>query len=329
MRRYTKARLAYVWIGLRIELQGAIEVLDRVVEFSRLAIGDAARAVGVGVRRDWLRSPDVREAMFVEDPADEFTGTSLIDPAALQAPRSVAIPSTAADGTNFLIRRGLHCCKAQLTCRSFASNWAVMWLLAMIRCHQKTERVFPVKRQKADRSYGRPLGRSDVQEACSQQHAQAGINGLARQKTFALCALARQLARTTNGFRLLAGLLLGRLFIMAAKFHLAKDAFALHFLLQRLERLIDIVVANQNLHAFFPAGAPDSTKKQTLWQSDILPTLSLGLPLAGAQLAQMAINTTDVLDDRPPGRRRTGGLCSGVQFLHVALVLRHGTDCRR
>ncbi|WP_420339714.1 MATE family efflux transporter [Roseibium sp.] len=43
------------------------------------------------------------------------------------------------------------------------------------------------------------------------------------------------------------------------------------------------------------AGAPDSTTKQSLWQSDILPTLSLGLPLAGAQLAQMAINTTDVL----------------------------------
>ncbi len=32
-----------------------------------------------------------------------------------------------------------------------------------------------------------------------------------------------------------------------------------------------------------------------LWCSDILPTLTLGLPLVGAQLAQMAINTTDVL----------------------------------
>ena len=31
------------------------------------------------------------------------------------------------------------------------------------------------------------------------------------------------------------------------------------------------------------------------WRSDIKPTLELGLPLAGAQLAQMAINTTDVL----------------------------------
>ena len=41
--------------------------------------------------------------------------------------------------------------------------------------------------------------------------------------------------------------------------------------------------------------APDSDKGKSLWQSDILPTLSLGLPLAGAQLAQMAINITDVL----------------------------------
>lgn len=41
--------------------------------------------------------------------------------------------------------------------------------------------------------------------------------------------------------------------------------------------------------------APDSDKSQSLWRSDIRPTLSLGLPLAGAQLAQMAINTTDVL----------------------------------
>jgi hypothetical protein len=35
---------------------------------------------------------------------------------------------------------------------------------------------------------------------------------------------------------------------MPAEFHLAKDAFALHFSLQRLEGLIDIVVANENLH---------------------------------------------------------------------------------
>nr|WP_319384162.1 MATE family efflux transporter [uncultured Roseibium sp.] len=40
---------------------------------------------------------------------------------------------------------------------------------------------------------------------------------------------------------------------------------------------------------------PDSAPSKSVWQSDILPTLSLGMPLAGAQLAQIAINTTDVL----------------------------------
>ncbi|QFT30038.1 Multidrug resistance protein MdtK [Labrenzia sp. THAF82] len=43
------------------------------------------------------------------------------------------------------------------------------------------------------------------------------------------------------------------------------------------------------------SGVPDSATNQSLWRSDILPTLALGLPLAGAQIAQMAINTTDVL----------------------------------
>jgi MATE family, multidrug efflux pump len=41
--------------------------------------------------------------------------------------------------------------------------------------------------------------------------------------------------------------------------------------------------------------APDSDLGTSLWRSDIRPTLALGLPLAGAQIAQMAINTTDVL----------------------------------
>lgn len=43
-----------------------------------------------------------------------------------------------------------------------------------------------------------------------------------------------------------------------------------------------------------PASSPLATLR-SWWASDIGPTLSLGLPLAGAQLLQMAINTTDVL----------------------------------
>jgi hypothetical protein len=38
---------------------------------------------------------------------------------------------------------------------------------------------------------------------------------------------------------------------MTAELHLAEDALPLHLLLQRLEGLIDIIVADENLHAFF------------------------------------------------------------------------------
>ena len=38
---------------------------------------------------------------------------------------------------------------------------------------------------------------------------------------------------------------------MAAEFHLAEDALALHLLLKHLEGLVDIVVTDENLHAAF------------------------------------------------------------------------------
>jgi len=38
---------------------------------------------------------------------------------------------------------------------------------------------------------------------------------------------------------------------MATEFHLAEYAFALHLPLQHLKGLVDIVVADENLHAVF------------------------------------------------------------------------------
>jgi hypothetical protein len=38
---------------------------------------------------------------------------------------------------------------------------------------------------------------------------------------------------------------------MLAELHLAEDAFALHLLLQRPQRLVDIVVTDENLHVAF------------------------------------------------------------------------------
>src|SRR6266576_5680173 len=72
---------------------------------------------------------------------------------------------------------------------------------------------------------------------------------LAGQQAFALQALALKLAITANRFRPFAGALLRGFFVMAPQFHLAKDAFPLHLLFQRFERLVDIVVANDDLQA--------------------------------------------------------------------------------
>jgi hypothetical protein len=53
---------------------------------------------------------------------------------------------------------------------------------------------------------------------------------------------------------------------MLAKFHLAKEAFALHLLLQRLEGLVDIVVTDENLHAVFLFGPTvDRPNGQGVW----------------------------------------------------------------
>src|SRR5919199_1577658 len=78
----------------------------------------------------------------------------------------------------------------------------------------------------------------------------ASAPALGRQQPLALGALARELAGAADRLGSLARAPLGRLLVMIAKLHLAEDAFALHLLLQRLERLVDIVVADEDLHAF-------------------------------------------------------------------------------
>lgn len=70
---------------------------------------------------------------------------------------------------------------------------------------------------------------------------------LSRGDAFALQALADQLAGPAHGFRLLAGALLRRLFIILATLHFAESAFPLHLLLQRAQRLFDVVFADNYL----------------------------------------------------------------------------------
>jgi hypothetical protein len=61
--------------------------------------------------------------------------------------------------------------------------------------------------------------------------------------------LACELAGAADRLGLLAGTLLGGLLVIITELHLAEDAFTLHFLLQGPEGLIDIVIADDDLHA--------------------------------------------------------------------------------
>jgi hypothetical protein len=72
---------------------------------------------------------------------------------------------------------------------------------------------------------------------------------LAWQETFALQFLSGQLAGAAYGFGLLARSFLGWLLKMSAELHLAENALTLQFFLERLESLIDVVVAYENLQA--------------------------------------------------------------------------------
>jgi hypothetical protein len=72
---------------------------------------------------------------------------------------------------------------------------------------------------------------------------------LAGQQPFALQTLALQLAVPTNSFSTFPCPLFRWFFVMTPQFHLAKDAFPLHLFFQRFQRLIDIVVANDDLQA--------------------------------------------------------------------------------
>ncbi len=67
-------------------------------------------------------------------------------------------------------------------------------------------------------------------------------------EAFALQALTLHFAGPAHGFGGFPRPALRRLLKMAAQLHLTEDTFPLHLFLQRLQRLIDIVVTNENLH---------------------------------------------------------------------------------
>jgi hypothetical protein len=92
--------------------------------------------------------------------------------------------------------------------------------------------------------------RADLrQDRYGHLHHHVRLRDLRRTPAWASSAAGLRAAASADGFGLLAGLLLGRLLVVAAELHLAENALALHLLLERLESLVDIVIANENLHA--------------------------------------------------------------------------------
>src|SRR5690348_9425784 len=67
----------------------------------------------------------------------------------------------------------------------------------------------------------------------------------------ALHALAQELAVAADSFGLFAGAALGGLFVIAPQLHFPEHPLALHLFFQGPEGLIDIVVANEDLHGRF------------------------------------------------------------------------------
>jgi hypothetical protein len=70
-----------------------------------------------------------------------------------------------------------------------------------------------------------------------------------RQQALALRLFAGRLPGAADRLALLPRSFFRRLFIRPSTLHLAKDALALKLSLQHLERLIDVVVADDYLHA--------------------------------------------------------------------------------
>src|SRR4051812_24595829 len=67
-------------------------------------------------------------------------------------------------------------------------------------------------------------------------------------EALSLQPLALQLTGPAHGFRSFAGAALGRLLVMPPKLHFAENPLPLHLLLERLERLVDVVVTHEDLH---------------------------------------------------------------------------------
>lgn len=102
-------------------------------------------------------------------------------------------------------------------------------------------------------------GRAHAQPALADLPVSQAVLGL-RKEAFTLGALAGQFARTAHGLGFLARLALRGLLEVVTTLHFAEETFTLHLFLERLQRLIDVVIADHDLNYLklsigFPAGS--------------------------------------------------------------------------
>ena len=78
--------------------------------------------------------------------------------------------------------------------------------------------------------------------------ATLATSATAAHKAFTLGAFASELARAANSFSLLASFFLRRLLEMIPALHLTEGTLPLHFLFQRAERLLHVIIAHNDLY---------------------------------------------------------------------------------
>src|SRR3954451_4226744 len=90
-------------------------------------------------------------------------------------------------------------------------------------------------------------------------------------RAFALGALALELAGAADCCGALTRPLFRRLLVMTAQLHLAVDALALQLFLERAQRLLDIIVANDDLHKYPSNSFKISTLRPTYTDTRVWP----------------------------------------------------------
>jgi len=101
--------------------------------------------------------------------------------------------------------------------------------------------------QGAGRSGGGGTDRGNAAAGVVSDGRELGGNAAALE-AFPLEPLALHLAGPADRLGGLAGAAFGRLLVVPPQLHFSEDAFSLHFLLERFQRLVDVVIPYQNLH---------------------------------------------------------------------------------